>query len=100
MRRASATSCAIGDNLNKADLEKAIAYNFAYLLFDDFDTIGLDTGDGSAIHIMDLNGVLIPLSFFIHLLVKALEGWVHDPINIIKVKIQTPNSIEFKSIRQ
>ena len=91
---------AIGDNLNKADLEKAIAYNFAYLLFDDFDTIGLDTGDGSAIHIMDLNGVLIPLSFFIHLLVKALEGWVHDPINIIKVKIQTPNSIEFKSIRQ
>ena len=82
---------AIGDNGGiRGQVERAIAHDFAYLLFDDFDTIGKDTGDGKAIHIMNLNGVLIPLSFFLQIFAQAIETWIYNPTTIIKVQVSAP----------
>lgn len=82
---------AIGDNKGiRGQVEKAIAYDFAYLLFDDFDTIGNDAGDGKAIHIMNLNGILIPLSFFLQIFAQAIETWIYNPTTIIKVQVSSP----------
>ena len=49
------------------------------MLFDDFSTIGTDVNDATAIHIMNLNGVLIPLSFFLHIYAEALDFYIYNP---------------------
>lgn len=89
------TKGAIGDSKGlKPLLEDAVAQDVAYLLFDDFKTIGneVGAGDTQAIHVMDLNGVLIPLSFFLSIYADALEA--ATPRNIVKVNIKT-TEIEF-----
>lgn len=77
-------------------LEDAIAHDVTYLLFDDFKTIGneVGAGDTQAIHIMDLNGILIPLSFLLTIYANALETYAYQPRDIVKVNIKT-TSIEF-----
>jgi hypothetical protein len=44
-----------------------LAQDVAYVLFDDYATIG-DDMNGNSIHIMNLNGVMIPLSMILELL--------------------------------
>ena len=91
------TKGAIGDKKGlKSQLEDSIARDIAYLLFDDFKTIGdsVGVGDSKAIHIMDLNGILIPLSFFLTLLARAIEDGVSSPRKIVKASIKN-TSIEF-----
>ena len=89
---------AIGDPRLKEDLEKAMAQDVAYFLFDDFKTIGneVGAGDTSAIHVMNLNGVLIPLSLFLIMFANAIEEEVGNPEDYVKVDISVP-AIEFKT---
>ena len=60
---------AVGANSNlRGTINDAIARDFAYLLFDDFNTIGRDMTHGvNGIHIFNLNGVMIPLSFLLNI---------------------------------
>lgn len=81
---------AVGDQGIRPDIEKAIACDVAYMLFDDFSTIGTDVNDATAIHIMNLNGVLIPLSFFLHIYAEALDFYIYNPAQIVKVNVRAP----------
>ena len=81
---------AVGDQGIRPDIEKAIACDVAYMLFDDFSTVGTDTNDSTAIHIMNLNGVLIPLSFFLHIYAEALDFYIYNPNQIVKVGLHAP----------
>lgn len=83
---------AIGESREQA-FERIIAQNIAYLLFDDFDTIG--DSSSNAIHIMNLNGVLIPISFILQALANAIDDVESNPESIVKVDIKAP-AILFK----
>lgn len=89
------TKGAVGERL-RPKLEDAIAQDIAYLLFDDFKTIGKEVGAGDpqAIHIMDLNGILIPLSFFLTLFARAIEDGISSPRNFVRATIKN-TTIEF-----
>ena len=85
---------AIGGTDLKKELESAIAQDVAYLLFDDFESIGVTTTN--AIHIFNLNGILIPLSFFLFTLAQATAGVSLSPSKIVKVSISAPK-IKFET---
>lgn len=76
--------------------EDVLAQNFAkqiaYFLFDDHDTIGEIQNDMSvkSIHMMDLNGVMVPLSFFISLLADSIEKGIMNPNKLVRVDIKAP----------
>lgn len=53
--------------------EKLLAQEVAYMLFDDYATIGEADASGRSIHIMNLNGIMIPLSMILTLLADAIE---------------------------
>ena len=79
--------------------ERMLAQDVAYFLFDDYTTIGeADTG-GRSIHVMNLNGVMIPLSMILELLADAIDSTYID-INrvrkIVNVDIKVPK-IEFET---
>lgn len=85
---------AIGDDM-RFDFQNWIAEDIAYFLFDDFDTIGLPQGSGTSIHIFNLDGILVPLSFFLWLMAEAVEKGTRNPHNIIKAQIDS-GEIEWK----
>lgn len=85
---------AVGGADLKKELESAIAQDVAYLLFDDFESIGVTTTN--AIHIFNLNGILIPLSFFLFTLAQATAGISVSPSKLVKVSISTPK-IKFET---
>lgn len=82
--------------------EKLLAQEVAYMLFDDYGTIGESDASGRAIHIMNLNGILIPLSLVLTLLADAIEE-VEDNDKfvrqIVSVRIKA-KPIEFKTQHQ
>ena len=75
------------------------------MLFDDYETVGKDlrkTGVKS-IHIMDLNGVFLPLSFFLDLMARAIDEIGRTPEGLVKVVYKTPKKIKYdtnEEIRQ
>lgn len=83
--------------LSKENLEDLIAQNIAYLLFDDFEKIGYEnTRVTNALHLMDLNGVFVPLSFILFLLARAIDEANGAPHRIAKVSIKTPAEVLYK----
>lgn len=89
---------AIGSNSGqKEKWEDEIANYIAYMLFDDFDTIGKDMinqGNINYIHIMDLNGVMIPLSLILFLLSEAMrKADFSDKSSYVSTSITLPDSI-------
>ncbi len=64
-----------------------LAQAIAYALFDDWDFIGVSGGSGKAIHVMNLNGVLIPLSVFLYSLGKAIDDAAKNPEGFVSVSI-------------
>lgn len=73
------------------EFEKLIAQDVAYMLFDDFTTIGNFSSGGNAIHIMNLNGIMMPLSVVLTLLADAIESINEDNIRrIVNVTIKAP----------
>jgi hypothetical protein len=66
---------AVGQDLSKTDYADIISKNIAFLLFDDFNTIGSGLENGpSSIHLMNLNGLFIPISSILYALGDALQS--------------------------
>ena len=59
-----------GNDYGAAD---AIAQEVAFFLFDDWNTIGAAQSGGNAIHIMSLEGIMIPLSAFLFAMGTAIN---------------------------
>lgn len=79
--------------------ERLLAQDVAYMLFDDYTTIGEADMGGRSIHVMNLNGVMIPLSMILHLLGEAIDAAYIDKNfikKIVNVDIKVP-PIEFKT---
>ena len=77
--------------------EKMLAQDVAYMLFDDYATIGEADAGGNSIHIMNLNGIMIPLSMILELLADAIDSTYIDADRvrrIVNVDIKVPE-IEF-----
>lgn len=95
-------SGAIGDD-SKGVFENMIAQNIAYMLFDDFSTIGVKTPGGKAIHVMNLNGVMVPMSVILYQLAMAIQQAAADAMSgnadFVKVTIKAP-SILFKTDKE
>ena len=85
---------AIGqDNLDHVSTMMARA--IAGALFDDFDVSGSVPKSGAqAIHLLHLNGIYIPLSFYYDKLYKAFE-YVGSAPELVRVDIKTPQMILF-----
>lgn len=75
----------------KAEFEKLLAQDVAYMLFDDFTTIGTVSTGGNAIHVMNLNGIMMPMSVFLSMLADAIESVTEDEIRkLVNVTISAP----------
>ena len=59
---------------NDYGAEEAIAQEVAYFLFDDWNTIGAAQTGGNAIHIMSLEGIMLPLSAFLFAMGTAINA--------------------------
>lgn len=73
----------------------ALTQAIASALFDDFNMVGTVEASGAkSIHLLDLNGVLTPISFYFHLLGQAFaEVGSFKPEDLVTVQIETPGSI-------
>lgn len=75
------------------ELKMALMQAAAYLLFDDYITIGQEkTGGAQAIHVLQLEGVNIPMSTLLLATGKAMENASMDMNSLIKVKVNLPKS--------
>lgn len=77
-------------NGRKDEYVTAIARYVAYFLFDDIGSIGTNIKGSSptALHLFDLNGIYIPLSFFLDLLAKSFASIQKtQPTNLVRVNI-------------
>ena len=74
---------------NTGESSKILAQAVAFALFDDWNFIGNTSGGGSSIHVMNLNGVLIPLSAFLFSLGKAIEDAEKNPSAFVSVNVKT-----------
>lgn len=82
---------AIGDKMNIHEtVERYVALNIAAFLFDDFNTIGEYNTGGNAIHVMNLNGVYVPLSTLLFKLAEAAEAVQSDIDSYVHVRLQAP----------
>ena len=89
-------SGAVGQDMHATDYADIISKNIAYLLFDDFNTIGVGLENGvNAIHLVNLNGLFVPISAILYALVDALNN--EESIKkIVYTNIKLPE-IEFKT---
>ena len=67
---------------------EVLAEGIAYYLFDDYTTIG--NPGGNAIHVMGLQGMLIPLSAFLFALGTAINSVEQNPSSYVRVTISAP----------
>lgn len=73
----------------------ALTRAIASALFDDFNMVGsIETTGAKSVHLLDLNGVLMPISFYFYLLSEAFgRASTMDLEDLISVEIDTPSSI-------
>jgi hypothetical protein len=75
----------------KGYLEEVLATQVAYFLFDDFETIGKKSTGVNRLHLMDLNGIYLPLSVILKTLADALERaenrGLDNPKSVVQVSI-------------
>ena len=84
---------AVGADADLHDLiVQNMAQDIAMMLFDDYETIGRELkGSGArAIHVMNLNGIFIPLSFFFEILAKAIDEIGRAPEGLVVANFTTP----------
>lgn len=81
---------AVGEDISRAYFEVALAQMIAYFLFDDFNAIGAGLTNGAnTLHIMNLNGVLLPISTILYTLADAIEETiVLTPRQVVSVHIK------------
>lgn len=81
------------------ELRRALISAMLYLFFDDWETLGNDTGNTTVIHTFNLNGILYPLSALLIAAGTAIERTANDvsSINnsIIRIGFSDPGDIEF-----
>ena len=94
---------AVGENMDLYDTVcQNLAQDIAMMLFDDYETVGKDfqkTGVKS-IHIMDLNGIFLPLSFFFDLMARAIDEIGKAPEGLVKVEYRTPKKIKYDTNKE
>lgn len=79
------------------DLKIALMSAVAELLFDDWISIGEGpSGGAKAIHILQLEGLQIPLSVFLTAAGKAMTSAASDMEKIIKVRVKLPGKILYE----
>lgn len=87
---------AIADN-QKENVSTMFARGIAASLFDDFDVSDYTPNSSSmSIHLLNLNGIYTPLSFYFDLLGRAFQQYDKTNVNnLIKVQLSLPDSILF-----
>lgn len=85
---------AIGENMIE-ETKLALTRAIASALFDDFNVVGsVEQTGAKSVHLLDLNGVLMPISFYFHLLSEAFGRTASFKVqDLISVQISTPDSI-------
>ena len=79
------------------DLKIALMSAVAELLFDDWISIGEGpSGGAKAIHVLQLEGLQIPLSVFLTAAGKAMISAASDMEKIIKVRVKLPGKILYE----
>ena len=78
---------AVGES-EKANLQNILATDIAYLLFDDINSIGVPTTGATALHIFDLDGIYIPLSYLLWELAESIQTGLDNPHLFVKVNIK------------
>lgn len=89
---------AVAEELSPIQLENALAQMIAYFLFDDYNALksGLTNGVNT-LHVMNLNGVLLPISSVLFALVDAIERNIEtQPRSIVSIKLHN-DPILFKT---
>lgn len=80
---------AIGEK-NQDKFELLLAKDIAAMLFDDFDIIGAEQQTNAySVHVMDLNGIFVPISTILSSLADAIERGATS--KVVSVKIETPD---------
>ena len=92
---------AIGEEESHKDYADIISKNIAFLLFDDFNAIGAGLENGpQSIHIMNLNGLFVPISSILYALADALDeeknisNIVYTSIHLPKIKYENGSRTE------
>lgn len=93
---------AVGENMTalKKQAEEELASDIAYFLFDDYEVVGSNqTSSVKQLHVLDLDGVYVPLSVFLQLLAnaydKAEDAALRNPSGIVNVTISSKSAITF-----
>lgn len=85
-------------------LSKALAGQVARLLFDDWTTIGDTSGGFDAIHVFNLSGITVPLSYLLEEMADAAEATQEElighPTAYVEVKFKLPEKIRFETPSQ
>lgn len=75
-------------NIVKKDLEEELSTYISNLLFDDWISIGGETGSGiKSLHVLDLEDISVPLSCFLYALADAMENMDYKKIANVKVTL-------------
>lgn len=85
-------------------LTSALAGQVAKLLFDDWTTIGDSGGSFDAIHVFNLSGITIPLSYLLEKMAEAAEQAADElmvhPNSYVQVQFNLPDDIKFREPSQ
>lgn len=85
-------------------LTGALAGQVAKLLFDDWTTIGDSGGSFDAIHVFNLSGITIPLSYLLEKMAEAAEQAADElmahPSSYVQVQFNLPSDIKFREPSQ
>ena len=89
-----------GNNQIQEFLTEALAGQIAKLLFDDWTTIGDQVGNFNAIHVFNLSGITVPLSYLLENMAIAAEEAENDLINhpssYFQIQFNLPNKIRYE----
>lgn len=90
---------AVGQGYKK-EVSTTFARAIGSALFDDFDTIGQVHTGTNFIHLLYLNGIYLPLSFYYNLLYQAFNEYSKKEISkLVQVTISTPEKIMFPKMK-
>lgn len=83
---------------NQDKFELLLAKDVAAMLFDDFNIIGTEQQtDAYSVHVMDLNGIFVPISTILSSLADAIEDGTIS--KVVSAKIEAPD-ILFKTAKE
>jgi hypothetical protein len=92
---------AIGEGQDE-QVKVAFSRAIALALFDDYDTVGEISEQGTNnIHLLYLNGIYLPISFYFDLLYKAFSNYAQESLeNVLKVNINYPREVMYSDMQE